>query len=277
MPLLPLWKKEGGKRLIDIKKLTILVSTAFGLVVLSYLSFLIIWGVENTSDGQIRREAFPLAQNRAEMGKSSGFQGMGGGISHRKPKEPQKRRTRPKVREKVKYYAQQVLVSKNPLGKGEASTRAQQLGRLLTGIDTRARGGVRAVLTSGAIFIGRLRYPGNGDRVFIEFFQRISPDSEKFTVRAQALELGDGLPGIKGTFHSNMVGRSAAILGPSLVGSLFGSLIEKEALGHGLARVAGGEAQRQANKFQHFPEYVTIEAGKEIIISFEKNLEGTHH
>ena len=80
----------------------------------------------------------------------------------------------------------------------------------------------------------------------------------------------------------------AAVLGLSLLSGVSETLVEKEALGQGfhitpkasvknglykgMAEVAKREGQRMAERPRQAPEYVTVEAGKDMIISLTGSL-----
>ena len=135
-----------------------------------------------------------------------------------------------------------------------------------------------------AILFGNITYPGKGKKVFLRFSQALLPDGEEVKLNAQALSSKDYSPGLNGDFHSKITERVASTLGLSMLSVMTDTLTErqitgagetivsnpkataKNALYQGVSKVAEMEAQRQAAALNSDPEYVTISAGKEMIV-----------
>ena len=291
-----LWREEGGKRVLVVGKLLFfggIIATLYLFIHISYLVIMDNYGHART--GQMRRQNAPITKNR-DLGHQIG------GIGKQGPLRSKQRPQRMKKR-KINYYAKQVIISEDAQSNGQFPVGTNLPGKLLNSIDTRTQHQVKAILAydikskkgggkwpAGTIFLGRASYPGHGDKVFIRFNQGILPNGQAFPIWAEALNTGDHSPGIEGTFHSNMGRRAATVLGLSLINGVSEAMVEKEALGqgfhvtpktsvknglyNGLAKVTDRETNRQASKLHQAPEYITVEAGRDIIIAPTNNFKG---
>ncbi|MGE3263357.1 MAG: TrbI/VirB10 family protein [Bacteriovoracia bacterium] len=202
---------------------------------------------------------------------------------------------------KINYRAKQVLVSEGAFDSARTIPMGTNLiGKTLTTIDTRdANQLVKVLLPYGgrfsgggeipknSIVFGQVSYGGKGKKVFIKFSKGILPSGEEFPIEAQALSSGDYSPGVSGRFHGNADLRIASTLGLTMVAGMSDVLTEKESLGgsalqsgsvtpkatmknaimHGVSQVAQSEAQRQAEEIGNEQEYVTVDAGTDLIVS----------
>lgn len=205
---------------------------------------------------------------------------------------------------KVNYQAKQVLVSEGAFDPARTIPMGTNIiGKTLTTIDTRqADQLVKVLLPYGgrfqgggeipknAIVFGQVSYGGKGKKVFVKFSKGILPSGEEFSLEAQALSSSDYSPGISGRFHGNADLRIASTLGLTMVAGMSDVLTEKESLGgsalqsgavtakanmknalyHGVSEVAKSEAQRQAEAIGDEQEYVTVDAGSDMIVSLTK-------
>lgn len=205
---------------------------------------------------------------------------------------------------KVNYKAQQVLVSEGAFDPVRTMSMGTNLiGKTLTTIDTRdASQLVKVLLPYGgraksggelpknSIVFGQIIYGGKGEKVFIKFSKGVLPSGEEIQVEAQGLNPGDYSPGLIGRFHGNTDMRLASSLGLTLVAGMSDVLTEKESLGgkgllpgsvtpksnmrnalfHGASKVAQTEANRQVEAIGQEQEYVTVDAGSDLIVSLTK-------
>ncbi|MBX3034591.1 MAG: hypothetical protein KF865_11760 [Bdellovibrionaceae bacterium] len=205
---------------------------------------------------------------------------------------------------KVNYQAKQVLVSEGAFDPARTIPMGTNLiGKTLTTIDTRqADQLVKVLLPYGgrfhaggeipknSIVFGQVSYGGKGKKIFVKFSKGIFPSGEEFSLEAQALSSSDYSPGITGRFHGNADLRIASTLGLTMVAGMSDVLTEKESLGgsatqpgavtakanmknalyHGVSEVAKSEAQRQAEAIGDEQEYVTVDAGSDMIVSLTK-------
>ena len=169
------------------------------------------------------------------------------------------------------------------------------IGKLLTSIDTRESEQLYKVLLPyggkgrhgegiprNTILFGTVNYPNKGRKVFMQFNKALLPDGQEVELKAQALSAKDYSPGLEGKLHSNATGRIASTLGLTMVSAFTDTLTEKQALSEGdvrpkptakdamyqgIAKASEMEAQRQASELGNVQAYVTISAGKELIVN----------
>lgn len=197
---------------------------------------------------------------------------------------------------KIKYRAPQVIAreggdlnSKLPIG-------ANLIGKLLTSIDTRESEQLAKVLlpyggkgkrgeglAKNSILFGTINYPKRGRKVFMRFNKALLPDGKEVALQAQALSAEDYSPGLEGEFHRGATSRIAATLGLTMVSAFTATLTEKQVLGseevvtpkstikdalyQGIAKASAAEAPRQAEQLSKAQAYVTVPAGRELIVN----------
>ncbi len=204
---------------------------------------------------------------------------------------------------KVNYKAQQVLVSDSADPARTLPMGTNLIGKTLTTIDTRAadqvvkvllpyggRASAGGELPKNTTLFGQVTYDGKGEKVFVKFTKGLLPSGQEFAVEAQALNPGDYSPGLAGHFHGNADTRVASSLGLTMIAGMSDVLTEKESLGgggflpgsvtpkstmrnaimHGVSQVAQDEATRQAEAIGQEPQYVTVDAGTDLIVSLTK-------
>lgn len=287
-------QEEGGKKILNKKRalivgLVIFVFGVAGQLVPSLLK-------DNLSQGGITKSDMPLVKSRSENSPqpaitSDNRQNLGGVSDHAPPtKQGKTARGRP-----IRYKAKQVI---NPDANAERiPSGANFVGKLLTSIDTRSQQSVHVVLPYGGshksgggslapetILMGQFSYPGQGGRVFILFNRAVLPDGQEVAIQAQGLSSKDYRAGVIGDYHSNKGDQMASVLGLSMVGGISEVMVEKEGLGqsfeptpkatikngfyNGLTKVTEMEANNQAAQLAQTPNYVTIDSGADVIISF---------
>lgn len=205
---------------------------------------------------------------------------------------------------KVNYKAQQVLVSDGAFDPARTMPMGTNLiGKTLTTIDTRdasqlvkvllpygGRASAGGELPKNTLLFGQITYSGKGEKVFVKFSKGVLPSGEEIQVEAQGLNPGDYSPGLAGHFHGNADMRVASSLGLTMVAGMSDVLTEKESLGgggllpgsvtpksnmknalmHGVSQVAQDEATRQAEAIGKEQEYVSVDAGTDLIVSLTK-------
>lgn len=206
------------------------------------------------------------------------------------------KRTRP-----IKYAAKQVISRGDQFEPDKTiSTGTNLIGKLLTSIDTREKGQFYKVLLpyggkgkTGAeipkntVLLGKISYPGKGEKVFIKFSRGVLPNGKEFSIEAQALDTEKYSPGISGEFHGKGNIRIATTLGLTMVSGMTDVLTEKQELGRngavaakatlknglykGLSQASQVEAQRQASELASEPEYLTVDSGKDLIVNLTRS------
>jgi hypothetical protein len=301
------YTEEGGKLVFNFKLLAKLLRTLFGLGIVVYCLMVALGFGDDPDTSRISRSTKPV-KGHAQTGKANSQDSQQatnvGGVSERSAydgTQKRVRRARPKI--KVNYKAKQVLVSSHSGVANRFPIGTNLVGKLLTSIDTRSKQMVKAILPydvkskrgdgefpAGTIFLGSPSYSGSGEKVFIQFDRGVLPTGEEFNIHAQALDSEDYSAGVQGEFHGNFGVRTAAVLGLSMVSGVSEVMVEKEALGqgfnvtpkasvknglyNGISKVADMETNRQAQKLHQAPEYVTVEAGKDLIISLTGSYRG---
>jgi hypothetical protein len=142
------------------------------------------------------------------------------------------------------------------------------------------------------VLFGQVSYPGQGERVYVNFDHAVLPDGREIQIQARALSSKDYTAGIIGDFHGNEANRMASVLGLSMVSGMSEVMVEKEGLGrsfgatpkaslqngfyNGLSKVTEMEAAHQAEKLNQTPEYVTVRAGSDVIVSLVNSFRFTN-
>ena len=286
-----LFREEGGKKVLNRKNAGLLAAflASLGLVGLTLPTIL-----KGEDSSELKTSDLPVVENgtvNAMTPESSTKYDSIGGVTGGVP---------PKLRAKsagrvvsIRYKAKQVIGPAE--GTDKIPTGTNFIGKLISSIDTRAPQTVQVILPYGAshksggsipketILFGKVNYSGQGERVYLMFDRGVLPDGQEIAIQAQALSSKDYRAGLIGDFHSNTANRMASVMGLSMVSGISEVMVEKEALGqtymptakanlkngfyNGLAKVTETEAGIQAEKLAQSPEYVTVEAGVDLIVS----------
>lgn len=292
---------DGGKRYPKPKECGI---TALAMVLMGTGGILLTGGedtsfVENSPQKIIQSESVQAGESPKTSYDIGGIKEVSGSENHKKPRV---QRSQPNLISNIKYKAKQVLRPDNHQNVMDAlPTGSNLIGRLLTAIDTRDSsqivkvilpyGGVfknERVLEKNTVLMGKVNYPGKGEKVFIQFDRGIHPDGREFKVEAQALNSSDYSSGLLGEYHSQADLRFLATVGLKMLSSGSEVLVEKEALSEaqaptpkatmknamlqGLSEGANMEAGRQAQEMQAKKEYVTVDAGEDVIVNLLNRL-----
>ena len=144
------------------------------------------------------------------------------------------------------------------------------------------------LLPEGTVLFAVTGYDGTGEKVFLDIQSGLYPDGQEFKIRGQALSAKDYSPGIEGDYHGTFSNRVAGQLALSFISGLTDTLQDRESLGNGTAFSASGtapkpsvkngllngaskvtslEADRMAKEYAAQKAFVTIDTGKELIVS----------
>lgn len=296
---------DGGKKTVKKGNLTLLGLVLFTLGVFFLLLPQVIDTINGTDTSQVKRSNKPITEDSTISDKKDESKGSAnnnvGGVTNQSndpSDENQNKLTQQQLKKSLKviYKASQVI-QRNGNAENNLPLGTNVIGKLLSSIDTRNLStkkvilpyGVKSktgdvLLPVGTIIIGQPGYPGQGEKVFINFTKGVLPHGKQFDLQGQALSTNDNSPGLTGVFHSNTVNRVASVLGLSMVSGVTEVLVEKESLGqgfnvtprpyvkngllNGVSKVANTEANIQASKLAAKPEYVTIDTGQDLIVSF---------
>lgn len=205
--------------------------------------------------------------------------------------------------EGVKYRAAQIIGRPGGDPDRKLPIGTSFIGRLLNAIDSREQNSfVRAIIPYGASFdhdrrldrnsilFGTATYPDGGEKVYVKFTRVLLPNGQEFKIEAQALSSLDYAPGLTGEEHDGAGGRIGTTLGLTMLSGITDVMVQREALGqygaptpkaglrnglyNGIARATENEAQRRAAKINDAKDYVTIEAGQDVIISLTETFKG---
>lgn len=220
-------------------------------------------------------------------------------------------RSKPKVSAAIKreqaieYKAQQVISRGDEFDSSRGlPTGFEVTGKLLTGIDTREKTAVYKVLLpyganfrggeqvpNNTILLATAKYSGKGSKIYLGFTGGVFPDGREFKVSGQALDPKTKQPGVEGEFHSKAGARLAQTLGLSMISGAAEILVEKEQIGSneggavspkstwknaaysGLSKATQLESERQLSEMSSEPEYATVDAGCELIVSLTSRLQ----
>ncbi|MBS1983279.1 MAG: TrbI/VirB10 family protein [Bdellovibrionales bacterium] len=175
---------------------------------------------------------------------------------------------------------------------------------MVTAIDTRETGQfVKVILLYGASFDGERRiernstifgtasYSGKGSKVYMKFHRLLFPSGQEFKIEAQALNAVDYSPGLIGEYHGTAGGRIGAAVGLTMLAGISDVMVEREMPGqnalmptpkstlknafyNGVAKSAEQEARRQADSIGEADDFVTVEAGDDVIVSLTETFKG---
>lgn len=198
------------------------------------------------------------------------------------------------ARQNINFAGKQIFTfDKEANDSNSLPISTSMLGELTTGIDSRGDGTVRVNLPHGASFkgnkvipdnstlFGQASYPGDGDKVFINFNRGTFPNGTEFQISAQALSPRDFSLGIVGDHHGNTGSRIVSQVGLSLVAGIgeslqknediAGSVVKRSTLENGLlsglSKAADAESQRQLGELGSAKAYITVDSGEDLIIS----------
>ena len=293
-------KEEAGKEVLNRQKFFIIVGLAIVMVVITLLFS------ENGGDSSVVVNATePIEAGNLEVSSVPASPKVSGLLQASEQRvhahKAQRAKPIPKRTVKIRYKAPQVIerqdsfTSKLPLG-------SNLIGKLLTSIDTREREQLYKVLLpyggkgkhggipKNTVLFGTVNYPSKGRKVFMQFSKALLPDGQEVELKAQALNAKDYSPGLEGKLHSGTTARVAATLGLTMVSAFTDTLTErqvlssegqatpkataKNALYQGIAKASEAEAQRQAAELGNVQAYVTVPAGREMIVNLLASYRG---
>ena len=141
----------------------------------------------------------------------------------------------------------------------------------------------KTIIPKNSILLGIFATDTRSDRIYIRFSKCILPNGKQLPINAQALDSKNYKEGIKGNLHSRASMRIAKSIAFGMVSPMAETLTQKEALGQGytvtpkstmknaflqgIARSSEGESKRQISEIGDDKDYLTLAAGKEIIVN----------
>ena len=295
-------QEEAGKEVLDQKRFfgAVALSLAVG-------TLLILFANPNSDNSVVLNADAPIAADNLDATRASpplspkisGLLQASRHMSQQVPAPKPRLRAKPPVKRpvlKIKYRAPQVIARKNDSLNSKLPIGSNLIGKLLTSVDTREREQLyKALLPYGGkgkrgeglpkntILFGTITYPNRGRKVFMRFTKALLPDGREVVLQAQALSAKDYSPGLEGKLHRGATSRIAATLGLTMVSAFTDTLTQKQVLGsegvvtpkatlkdalyQGIAKASAAEAPRQAEELSKAQAYVTVPAGKEMIVN----------
>ncbi len=299
-----IYKVDGGKNVINFYNIGILVIGLF-ISFFAYVLFkkedtsFLIHGTKQAMRTKKKEQQHEQTKNKNYSFNSTVWTPENSERNNSK-KSQNYRQTAPPI----KYKAIQIIGRDRPVdGSNFIPIGTNFIGQLLTGIDSREQSSiVKVILPYGGSYKGRGKIPknstllgiasykGQGEKICIKFDRGVTPEGIEFKIEAHALDTRDYSPCIIGDYHSSAGIRVATTLGLTMVSGMSDVLTKKVAIGntgplggpqtvtpdatmrnallHGTSKVADMEAQRQAQRMnQEGQEYVTLDSGKDLIVS----------
>ena len=284
--------KEGGKRRLD-KNAAYVLSGLSAVPIL----LLFIFGKKEEAASTVATSSLPfIGRGAVGSGKKTGASPPKGvGLKKEEAKRPRQKKS---PKRPIRFSAVQVIERGRGTDENALPVGTTAVGRLLTPVDTRARGaGVRVVLPYGMGRKGKpplipkgsvlLGSPSEGGaKIFLRFDRAVFPDGREAEISAHALGSEDYSVGLAGERHDNAALKTAAVLALTMTAGMGEVLAEKQALGGeyggisvkstlkdatltGLSRAAESEARRRTGRMEMEAEgeYRTVREGTAFIVS----------
>ncbi len=205
-----------------------------------------------------------------------------------------------KTKKKLKLKAKQVLVNEDGSTLGNLPQGTSAVAELLNTIDSRdpsqlvrvrllyglkTRSGVH--FKPGSIALGKATYNQGNDRVYVSFFTIINPDGSEEPVNAQALDSKDFSTGLVGHVHSDKAIKVAGSVALNVISAAAGFAQQRSmnsagvqvpdfnaenALLAGASGVARDEANSTLGELKSEQDYITVDAGKDLIVILTKSI-----
>ena len=288
-----LLESEGGKLRLNKRRATYFLIPA-GILALA--AALYPWPKDTSFVGRSKKQAAAQqdASKQSERTHSDAPQmpkGIAWGTSETPGQSPEG-----KLSSKQKLRAAQVVVSTNSEPGGSLPTGTTFVGKLLTALDTRMPTSLVKIaapygasfdherrIDRDAVLFGTASYPGTGEKVFVKVTRVRLPNGGEFKLEGEVLSAADYSPGIVGNEHDGAENRMVANLGLSMLSGVTGAMVEREALTpfgeptvksniknafvNGITKSAEQEGGRMAGKLNDTKTFVTVEAGRELIVT----------
>lgn len=288
-------REDGGKKTVNITRFFYSVGFTFFIIV---TLLTISSSLNKKNDTSTLKKSSIMIKGESKGHEKDTARKVVGGVKNKIETENLKsKRLKPASKPTINYRAKQVISANNMNSVRTLPLGMNLIAKLLTSVDTRGVSQeIKAILPFGGkhersggslppntILFGNPSYSGKGSKVFINFTKGLLPSGEEIRLNAQALDSKDYSVGLTGEFHGNAKGRTAAVLGLTMVSTMTDTLVKREALGqgfnvtpkaslhnsfyNGLSKVANVETNRQAQKLNQIQEYVTVDAGSDFIVS----------
>ncbi len=295
------FKEDGAKTVLNLKRIflfsgPIVLLSIFTMVVLSMRedsSFL------RKSDKKIVQDG---VKSQSGMSGANSYSPAVSKVlgSYNGSGEKQKGQ-RPKIASKLNFKAVQVISRENagdptksvPIG-------TNMIGKTLTAIDTREQNQMIKILLpyggnsrlgveieKGTVLFGQVNYSGKGNKVSIIISKGLTPNEREFAIDAQVLDPSNYSAGLVGESNSQADVRIFSALGLAVASGASEIMMEREnanALGQtmpqanlrnaalqGVSTSSQQEASRKTDKSKDRDDYITLPAGRDVIVTLTKS------
>lgn len=293
-------KDDGGKKVINLKRVLLF----FGPVSFLAICSLMLFATKEDSSFLGKTDKKIIDDNEKVM--NNDFQGNSYSPTVRKVLGNEKaaasnKRVQKVIPMRINFKAAQVI-SRDSSGDPARSIPigTNMIGKTLTAIDTREPNQMVKILLpyggkskmgfeieKGTVLFGQVSYSGKGRKVSIAVTKGLTPDEREFDIDAQVLDPSNYSVGLVGESNSQADARVLSALGLSVVSGAAEIMVEREAMNgfgqtaprptignaalRGFSSSAQEEANRMGDKFKDADDYITLPAGKDVIVSLTKS------
>ncbi len=296
------FKEDGGKTVLNLKRVFIVGGPTLFLLVLT--TALLSMQEDSSFLGKTDKKILDDGLNTESQGgggktfSSTAKKVLGNGTATGATK---KKSQEPRALAKINFKAAQVI-SRDSTGDPTRSVPigTNMIGKTLTAIDTRepnqmikillpygGRSKLGVEIEKGTILFGHANYSGKGQKVSVVITKGLTPDEQEFDIAAQVLDPANYSAGLVGESNSQSDLRVLSALGLSVAAGAAEIMMERETMNgmgqtaprptignaalRGLSASSQEEANRQGEKFKDAEDYITVPAGRDVIVTLTKS------
>lgn len=295
-------KEDGGKTVLNLKRVFLVGGPILFLLVLTtaLLSMQEDSSFLGKTDKKILDDGLN-SESQVEGGKTFSSivkKVLGNGTATAAEK---KKSQQPRALAKINFKAAQVI-SRDSAGDPTRSVPigTNMIGKTLTAIDTRepnqtikillpygGRSKLGVEIEKGTVLFGQVNYSGKGRKVSVVITKGLTPDEQEFDIAAQVLDPANYSVGLVGESNSQSDLRVLSALGLSVAAGAAEIMVERETMNgmgqtaprptigntalRGLSASSQEEANRQGEKFKDAEDYITVPAGRDVIVTLTKS------
>lgn len=292
------FKEDGGKTVLDLRRVLLFCGPilVLGLLTVTFLSMQEDSSFLGAIDKKILDENLEL---QASTGKT--FSSAVKKVLNDDEATVATKNKKSRIAMKINFKATQVI-SRDNAGDPTRSVPigTNMIGKTLTAIDTREQSQIIKILLpyggksklgveieKGTILFGQVSYSGKGRKVSVTITKGLTPDEQEFDIAAHVLDPANYSVGLMGESNSQSDLRVLSALGLAVAAGAADIMVEREVMNgfgqtaarptignaalSGLSASTQEEANRQGEKFKDSEDYVTLPAGRDVIISLTKS------
>ncbi len=294
-------KEDGGKTVLNLKRVFLFGGPILFLLILTMV--LLSMQEDSSFLGKTDKKIVGDGLDTELQGGGKTFSStvkkvLGNGTTTATEK---KKRHEPRVLSKINFKAAQVI-SRDSTGDPTRSVPigTNMIGKTLTAIDTRepnqmikillpygGRSKLGVEIEKGTILFGQVSYSGKGRKVSVVITKGLTPDEQEFDIAALVLDPANYSVGLVGESNSQSDLRVLSALGLSVAAGAAEIMVERETMNgmgqtaprptignaalRGLSASTQEEANRQGEKFKDAEDYITVPAGRDVIVTLTKS------